>query len=92
MKKRIVRIISLFMSLCLLMSLPVFSSAAVKGDVNGDGKVTAADARLTLRCSVQLEVFTAAQKKQRISTVTARLPQQMQERYFVCRWGLLTLQ
>ncbi len=63
MKKRIVRIISLFMALCLLMSLPVFSSAAVKGDVNGDGKVTAADARLTLRCSVQLEVFTAAQKK-----------------------------
>lgn len=32
------------------------------GDVNSDGKITALDARLALRCSALLEVFTAIQK------------------------------
>ena len=35
----------------------------IKGDVNGDGKVTAADARITLRASAQLETLTDEQKK-----------------------------
>jgi|GEM_PF-2925887 len=34
-----------------------------KGDVDGDGKVTAADAREALRASVNLEKLTEAQKK-----------------------------
>ena len=35
----------------------------IKGDVNGDGKVTAADAREALRASAKLETLTAEQKK-----------------------------
>ena len=34
----------------------------LKGDVNGDGKVSAADARLALRAASQLEVLTEAEK------------------------------
>lgn len=44
----------------------VFSSTYFfdeKGDVNGDGTVTAGDARLALRCSAQLEVLTDDAKK-----------------------------
>ena len=33
----------------------------VLGDVNGDGRITAADARLALRASAQIEVLTAEQ-------------------------------
>ena len=35
----------------------------IKGDVNGDGKVTAADAREALRASAKLETLTEEQKK-----------------------------
>ena len=41
----------------IICMLPVFSSAAIQGDVNGDGKVAAVDARLALRNSVGLEKF-----------------------------------
>ena len=47
-----------------------------RGDVDGDGRVTARDARLTLRCSARLETFTEAQlAAARVTggdTVTAR--------------------
>lgn len=33
----------------------------ILGDVNGDGRITAADARLALRASAQIEVLTAEQ-------------------------------
>ena len=36
--------------------------AIVKGDVNGDGQITAADARLVLRASAKLEVLTENEK------------------------------
>ena len=35
----------------------------VKGDVDGDGKITAADARKALRAASQLETLTETQKK-----------------------------
>ena len=35
----------------------------VYGDVNGDGKITAADARLTLRASARIDTFTDEQSK-----------------------------
>ena len=42
-------------------SLSVMKTDTNVGDVNFDGKVTAADARLVLRCSAGLELFTVAQ-------------------------------
>lgn len=53
MKNRILGIALVFVF--VMSMLPVFSSAAVRGDVDGDSKVTASDARLALRCSVSLE-------------------------------------
>lgn len=38
------------------------ANTGLKGDINADGKLTAADARLALRYSVQLEKFTEKQK------------------------------
>lgn len=55
MKKRIISISMLIVF--IICMLPVFSSAAIQGDVNGDGKVAAVDARLALRNSVGLEKF-----------------------------------
>lgn len=56
--------------ICVLLTLvfvlcmfPVFSAAALKGDADGDGNISAADARLTLRCSVGLESFSAGTKQ-----------------------------
>ena len=40
-----------------------WKAETVKGDVNGDGKVTAADAREALRASAKLETLTEEQKK-----------------------------
>ncbi len=52
MKKRI----AILLSLCLLFScFALTASAAAPGDVDGDGKLTSADARLALRASVKLE-------------------------------------
>ncbi len=55
MKKRLIS--SMLITVFLLCIMSVSSAAAVRGDVDGNSKVTAADARLTLRCSVGLEKF-----------------------------------
>ncbi len=62
MKKRIV---SLLLSIMMILTVipAALSSASLQGDVNGDGKITAADARLTLRASVKLENLDANQIK-----------------------------
>ncbi len=44
-------------------SISIKKGATATGDVNYDGKVTAADARLILRATAQLEYFTADQLK-----------------------------
>ncbi len=60
MKKRVLSV--LLSALMLLSILPVtIASANIIGDVDGDGYIKAADARLALRASVGLEVFTAEQ-------------------------------
>ena len=62
MNKRI-----LFVALTVLMLITAFltvsASANSIGDVDGDGSITAADARLALRASVKLETLTDAQTK-----------------------------
>ncbi len=49
------KICSLLLVAAIIMSCAVFSVAAEKGDIDADGKVTAADARLALRYSVSLD-------------------------------------
>ena len=44
-------------------SVSIRKGSQATGDVNYDGKLTAADARLILRASAQLEMFTADQLK-----------------------------
>ena len=57
------KLLTLLMSvtLCAGLFLPLFSgssaAAGMPGDVDGDGKLTPADARLTLRASVKLENY-----------------------------------
>ena len=60
MKNKAVKTI-VSLSVTLAVALCLFGSvhAAVAGDVNGDGKVTAADARLALRYAVDLEDLSA---------------------------------
>ena len=53
--------IVLAMVLCLSSSVVFTASAAAAGDVDGNGSVTAADARIALRASVNLEKLTATQ-------------------------------
>ena len=55
--------LSLFFSVILIAAcmLTCFASSYVKGDINGDGSVTAADARLALRYSARLEELTPRQ-------------------------------
>ncbi len=62
MKKRI---LSILMAVLLILSVvPVnLAFAAKAGDVNNDGKITAADARTALRASVKLENLDEAQTK-----------------------------
>ncbi len=55
------RLLCLILCLVLLLSGFAFANAAEKGDVDLDGEITAADARLALRSSVGLEVFTDEQ-------------------------------
>ncbi|MCD7827482.1 MAG: metallophosphoesterase [Clostridiales bacterium] len=43
-------------------SLSIMHNVGVKGDINEDGDVTAADARLVLRACAGLELFTTSQK------------------------------
>lgn len=59
MKKQIISILLAVMLLCTVF--PIAGFAVTMGDVNGDGKVTAADARWALRAAVELEVLTKAQ-------------------------------
>lgn len=59
LKKALITLTSLL--LCLLLSVSSF--AAILGDVDGDGDVKAADARLALRASVGLETLSAEQVK-----------------------------
>ena len=55
-------ILSLLLAgICVLSALPVH--AAVAGDVDGDGSVTSADARMILRFAVLLEAPTTSQRK-----------------------------
>ena len=58
MKKRI---LSLFLAALMILSvIPVFTASALTlGDVDGDGSIKAADARLVLRASVGLEKLSA---------------------------------
>ena len=58
------KILSLVMAVIIcLSSLTVFAAALDFGDVNGDNKTTAADARTVLRAAVGLEVLNAEQTK-----------------------------
>ena len=61
MKKK--AILSLLLAAVLFAGSMFTGSAAIRGDVDGDGKITAADARAALRFSVRLETPTAAQKQ-----------------------------
>ncbi len=61
MKKK--AILSLLLAAVLFAGSMFTGSAALRGDVDGDGKVTAADARAALRFSVRLETPTAVQKQ-----------------------------
>ena len=65
-------------ALCSIVGV-TYKTSAVKGDVNGDGKITTADAREALRAAVGLEELTDEQKKKAdldgdgsISTADAR--------------------
>ncbi len=62
MKKRIMFVAVTVLVLLLAFST-VLASANSIGDVDGDGSITAADARLALRASVKLETLTDAQTK-----------------------------
>ncbi|MBR5410212.1 MAG: BMP family ABC transporter substrate-binding protein [Clostridia bacterium] len=60
MKKRI---FALLLAALMCLSLTSAALAALAGDIDGDGKVTASDARLALRAAVDLETLTAEQTK-----------------------------
>ena len=59
MKKQIISILLAVMLLCTVF--PIAGFAVTMGDVNGDGKVQADDARWALRAAVELEILTKAQ-------------------------------
>ena len=48
-------------SVILTFALALFAFANAKGDVDGDGEITASDARLCLRAAVGLEELTKEQ-------------------------------
>lgn len=58
-----IRILSIFIILTILVSLvvPVYAAGYSIGDVDGNGTITAADARLALRASVGLEKLSVKQ-------------------------------
>lgn len=55
------KFLSVFIAFVTLFSSVIISYAAEKGDVDGDGKVAAADARCTLRFAVELDKPTEEQ-------------------------------
>ena len=60
MKKQIfISLICVIAILCTMLT----ASAGYLGDVNGDGKITVADARLTLRASARIEALNASAEK-----------------------------
>lgn len=66
MSKRIIRSISVILTAIILFSsipITIFATSTILGDVDGDSNISAADARLALRASVGLEVFTVEQTK-----------------------------
>lgn len=56
------KFISVISAAVLLLTGVVFASAAEKGDVDADGRISASDARMALRFSVGLEIPTDEQK------------------------------
>lgn len=73
------KIISLILVAVMVASLSVVAFAAKLGDVNEDGKVTAADALYVLQYSAELRTLTEAQKKRadynkdgKVSAIDAR--------------------
>ncbi len=63
MKKRLTAVIITAVILALSLLPMVSAGNVLKGDVSGNGKVEAGDARLALRCSVGLEQLTTLQMK-----------------------------
>lgn len=53
--KRMKKCLCAILCICFIFVLCPMSSAALKGDVDNDGKITASDARYILRLSVKLE-------------------------------------
>ena len=64
LKKTAKTLLCLFLALCTVSALLTFGAAAAagSGDADNDGRVTAADARLALRCSVGLETLGSSAK------------------------------
>lgn len=59
---KLTRIISLLLAAVLLFSaLPISMAISPNGDIDDDGIITPADARLALRCAVKLDTLTAFQ-------------------------------
>lgn len=61
-KMKMKKILSLVLAVLMLMTGFVFANAAEKGDVDADGTVSANDARMALRFSVELETPDDEQK------------------------------
>ena len=63
--KRSIRILSLLLAVVLMVTAaPVSFASTPSGDLDGDGRVLPADARIALRCSVRLETATPLQKSE----------------------------
>lgn len=62
MKKYALRITAFLIALMLIFPINAYASSVPAGDIDLDGRVTAADARLALRFSVGLESFSPEQE------------------------------
>lgn len=62
MKRYLHIIISLVLCISFCSTLVVYSSAAVKGDLDGDGRITTVDARIILKIAAGQIAPTASQK------------------------------
>lgn len=63
MKKQFLSILTAVLLMIITVCTLTTANAAALGDVNGDGEITASDARLALRASVNLEKLTDEQFK-----------------------------